>query len=145
MSRRERDKGRKAEAEVRAIYAEHGFTVRGLEGAGDHLAIGHGWTVHSEVKRQETLRLPLWTRQLLAEAPAGTLPVLAYRRSHEPWRALVPHAQILGVLPIAHRRLGEHYALLSYNGETFAAIELRELLGALAFSSVLERQQEALL
>lgn len=90
MSRSERDKGRKAEREVANLLAALGWTVRGLEGSGDWLAIKDGRTLHVEVKRQEVLRLPLWTRQALAEAPAGTTPVVAFRQSRQPWWVVVP-------------------------------------------------------
>jgi hypothetical protein len=42
-----------------------------------------------EAKRRETLALPEWLRQ--AERDAGDLtPVVAFRRSREPWRVVVP-------------------------------------------------------
>lgn len=82
-----RDKGVAGEREVRQRFELGGFEVRGLEGEGDHLVICEGGlTLHVESKRQETLRLPLWSQQAEAEAPQGTLPLVAYRRSREPWR-----------------------------------------------------------
>ena len=105
MSRAERAKGLKGEHEVRAIYEAAGFEVRGLEGAGDHLALLHGigslladavgaddhrrpLTIHSEAKRQEIARPWQWWAQAEAEAPAGTLAVVAFRRNRSPWLAL---------------------------------------------------------
>jgi hypothetical protein len=105
VSRAERRKGLEGEHEVRAIYEAAGFEVRGLEGAGDHLALLHGMqalgtpqypgvevrrplTIHSECKRQETARPWLWWEQASTEAPAGTLAVVAFRRSRSPWLAL---------------------------------------------------------
>lgn len=105
MSRAERRKGLEGEHEVRAIYEAAGFEVRGLEGAGDHLALLHGirelssnldgcvfarrpLTIHSECKRQETARPWPWWEQASTEAPAGTLAVVAFRRSRSPWLAL---------------------------------------------------------
>lgn len=131
MSRRERDKGRKAEAEVAAIYQSHGFAVRGLEGVGDHLAVGHGLVIHSEVKRQEVLRLPLWTRQALAEAPADALPIVAYRRNRSPWRAVAPEDRVAVRLGLAGFVSGCHYSLRRLNGVWFAECELQRLLAGL--------------
>lgn len=88
MSRRERDKGRAGEAEVRRLFEAAGFAVRGLERTGDHLAILDGVTLHLEVKRQEVLRLPLWSRQAIDDAPAGALPIVCYRQNARAWRLL---------------------------------------------------------
>lgn len=98
MSRTERRKGLRGEHEVAALLRLHGFTVRGLEGSGDHLAIGHGLTIHVECKRQEVARPWLWGEQALREAPAGTLPLVAMRRSRCPWYALVPLDELLGAI-----------------------------------------------
>jgi hypothetical protein len=105
VSRSERAKGLKGEHEVREIYERNGFEVRGLEGVGDHLAMLHGilalptapsavnshrrpLVIHSECKRQETARPWQWWEQAEAEAPAGTLAVVAFRRNRSPWLAL---------------------------------------------------------
>jgi len=46
--------------------------------------------VSIEVKRQEKLSLPAWLQQSREQAKrAGKVPVLAYRRSREPWTILV--------------------------------------------------------
>ena len=106
VANRERAKGLAGEREVAALWESHGFTVRGLEGAGDHLCIVQppavpasmveqakaaglrgSLTIHSEVKRQERARLWEWLEQLEAEAPPGTLPVLSFRRNRSPWYA----------------------------------------------------------
>lgn len=85
-----RAKGVKGEREVAAIWQTAGATVRGLEGQGDHLVIcANGRTIHSEVKRAERLKLPEWLRQLEAEAPQGTLPVLAFRQNRGEWYAVL--------------------------------------------------------
>jgi hypothetical protein len=123
MPRASRDKGLRGEHEVAAIFRAHGFEVRGLEGAGDHLCImapgdhlcimapreqwepgkpygAHldGLTIHSEVKRQERLQLWQWLAQLEAEAPPGTLPLLSFRRNRSPWYACVPLEALVKVL-----------------------------------------------
>jgi hypothetical protein len=42
-----------------------------------------------EVKRQEKQALHEWIAQTLEQAKPGQLPVLAYRRNHEPWKILL--------------------------------------------------------
>jgi len=104
-----RAKGVRGEHEVAAIWEAHGFTVRGLEGGGDHLCITtrsptgyivdvatgerlrdtHALTIHSEVKRQERLQLWQWIAQAEAEAPPGAVPVVAFRRNRSPWYGVV--------------------------------------------------------
>lgn len=101
MSRTERDKGRKGEAEVAAIYAAAGLQVRGLEGSGDHLVVcepSSGRVLHSEVKRQETARPWAWWEQASTEAPAGTMPVVAFRRNRSRWLAIVDLEQLAELL-----------------------------------------------
>lgn len=45
---------------------------------------------HIEAKRQETIKIAAWTAQAEADCPEGSVPVLAYRRSREPWRVVLP-------------------------------------------------------
>ena len=102
MGRMERDKGRKGEREVAAIYERAGFEIRGLEGSGDHLAIGYGLTIHSESKRQEVTRPWLWDEQANSEAPAGALPIVSFRRSRSVWIAQVRLEPLLGAIEDAY-------------------------------------------
>ena len=119
MARASRAKGVAGEHEVAAIYTEHGFEVRGLEGRGDHLAIKsrlspvaatcftcsqdpsrigeHAETLSlfSEVKRQERLQLWQWLAQAQSEAPAGTVPVVSFRRNRGQWYACLPLRDLL--------------------------------------------------
>lgn len=101
MSNRERRKGRDGEAEVRAVWEAHGFTVRGLEGEGDHYVSRQGeynldshafdrLVLHSEVKRCETARPWAWAAQAEREAPPGAVPVVSFRRNGSKWYALLP-------------------------------------------------------
>lgn len=128
MSGAQRLKGRRAEAEVAAIFRDAGFTVHGLEGAGDHSIVGHGLTLHSEVKRQETLRLPLWTRQAESEAPEGAIPAVFYRRNRTAWRALVPALLTEEDPRLAPLTGGIHYSLRSLNGRWWADFLLADLV-----------------
>lgn len=101
MSRAERDKGRKGEREVAAIFEAAGLEVRGLEGSGDHLIVCGGRlgvTLHSEVKRQEVARPWLWWEQAESEAPQGTLPAVMFRRNRSPWLTLLDTRQLATLL-----------------------------------------------
>ena len=100
VSKRERRKGLEGEREVAAIWRDSGFDVRGLEGEGDHTVIIPGRAcpgsfripearLHSEVKPCETTRPWPWYEQASREAPAGAVPVVAFRRSRSPWLALI--------------------------------------------------------
>jgi Holliday junction resolvase len=93
MAASSRRKGIAGEREVARLYEAAGFEVRGLESSGDHLiACRAGLLVHSEVKRQERVRLPEWLAQAKAEAPAGALPVVAFRQSRGEWYVALPLA-----------------------------------------------------
>jgi hypothetical protein len=106
-----RRKGVRAEAEVRRIFEAAGFEVRGLEGLGDHVVVcGNGLTLHSEVKRQERLKLPEWLRQAQAEAPQGAVPVVAFRQSRQEWYAALPLAALVQLAAAASLTLGQYDA-----------------------------------
>src|SRR5207253_3178036 len=67
---------------------------RNLEGSGDNLILylGRGaatQALHIESKRHETARPWAWYEQASSEAPAGAVPVVAFRRSRSPWLALI--------------------------------------------------------
>jgi hypothetical protein len=102
MSRSERTKGRAGEAEARALFASHGFQAdalqRNLGDELDTLVTGYGWCFGVEVKRCNVLRIPEWTRQAEAGAPAGFLPMVAYRRDREPWYVVTRLDPLLAML-----------------------------------------------
>ena len=93
------------------MFREAGGEVRGLEGEGDHLVRfartdcdGMGMdcqvstdyvTLFSEVKRQERLQLWQWLAQAQSEAPAGTVPVVSFRRNRGQWYACLPLRDLL--------------------------------------------------
>jgi Holliday junction resolvase len=96
MPRHSRQKGLAGEREVARAWQAAGFEVRGLEGGGDHLIVcRRGLVLHSEVKRAERLKLPEWLRQLEAEAPPGSVPVLTFRQNHTEWTAALPLAELI--------------------------------------------------
>jgi Holliday junction resolvase len=101
MAASSRRKGVLGEREVARIWQAAGFEVRGLEGLGDHLVVRHTANaepvssrnralLHIECKRQERVRLPEWLAQAKAEAPQGTIPVVAFRQNKGEWYAALP-------------------------------------------------------
>lgn len=108
MSKSERVKGRTGEAEVAEVWRRHGMTVRGLEGGGDHVVVcgaGGELVLHSEVKRQETARPWAYWEQAIAEAPPGSVPVVAFRRNRSPWLALLSLESLAWLCELAAREL----------------------------------------
>lgn len=99
---RSRRKGLRGEAEVARVFREADYDVKALEYGGDWLcARRHGWTgprLHVEVKRQEQLRLREWLNQATLEATAGSVPVVAFRQSGEPWRVCLTLDDLIRVL-----------------------------------------------
>lgn len=86
MSKMSRDKGVRAEREVKGRLEAVGIEVRGLEASGDHLAFGHALgTLHVESKHQERTNIFEWLKQSTTEAPAGTVPIVCFRRNRSEW------------------------------------------------------------
>lgn len=107
MSAASRRKGVAGEREVALRFEQAGWTVRGLEGQGDQLCVKRvhqrthnrlTTTLHSEVKRQERLRLPEWLEQARAEAPPGVPPVVVFRQSRGQWIAALPLDDLLELI-----------------------------------------------
>lgn len=96
-----RRKGLVGERDVADRFRAAGWTVRGLEGSGDWLAlrpaeygehedagtyeIRPASTLHVECKRQERLRLPEWLEQAANEAPPGVAPLVVFRQNRGEW------------------------------------------------------------
>jgi hypothetical protein len=103
MANAQRRKGLRGEAEVAAIWRERHYSVHGLEGRGDLSVVRRvmayengrqaGWenriVLHVEVKRQNRLRTE-WIAQAKREAPAGAVPVVAWRPDGGKWWAMIP-------------------------------------------------------
>jgi hypothetical protein len=103
MSKSQRVKGKAGELEVAALAREQGHPDAGRNGDarqidGDLTGVDGAYV---EVRRRNALRVDAWAREVEAEAKAlGTddLPVVAFRRDREPWRAVVPLDRLLGLL-----------------------------------------------
>jgi len=112
VSAASRRKGLAGEREVAASLERAGWTVRGLEGSGDWLAMRapeYGWpddtevirerlTLHVECKRQERLRLPEWLEQARNETPEGVPPIVCFRQSRGVWYACLTLDDLLGLV-----------------------------------------------
>lgn len=104
MGRSERRKGADGEREVAGVIRHvAGIACDRVPNSGGLWIPGDVAGVdgfHIEVKRQETLRLPLWLRQAADDAPAGSVPVVVFRQSLTPWQATLPlhaFAQLLRI------------------------------------------------
>jgi Holliday junction resolvase len=91
--RMSRDKGAAAERELcRLLSGELGVTVRrnvdqARSGGADCLELP-GFAI--EAKRREVLSRPAWWRQAVTQGLiAGAEPLVFYRQSRKPWRALI--------------------------------------------------------
>lgn len=100
--RASRNKGAAAEREVAKIINEHlGTDLRrtplsgGMVWAGD-IRGWDGW--HIEVKRQERLAIPAWLEQTESDCPEGDTPLLIFRQSHQPWRAVLRLTDLLQLI-----------------------------------------------
>ena len=103
MSRSERTKGKAGELEVARIFKAAGFDCDRTPNSGGLRIAGdlHGdLPVHVEVKRQETARPWLWAQQARTEAAAGSSWIVAMRRSHDEWLALLPLVHVVKLLAI---------------------------------------------
>lgn len=86
-----RNKGSAAEREVAAILESAlGIRIRRKLGqardGGDDIEVG---VYRIEVKRRETLAMDAWCKQVEDATPASQVPLVIYRRSHQPWRVVV--------------------------------------------------------
>lgn len=104
MSRAERDKGARAEREVASLFRQAGFDCNRTPNSGALRISGDLYgdiPAHVEVKRQETLRIPLWLRQAEADAPAGVLPLVAFRQNQGQWYGVLPLRALVSLLSVA--------------------------------------------
>lgn len=96
MSASQRRKGATAENELAGVIGELlGISLKRQLGqerdGGADIRLGRA---HIQVKRCETLAIPAWWRQAVADAGDG-LPVLAWRQSRKGWTFRVPLLAVL--------------------------------------------------
>jgi Holliday junction resolvase len=91
VGRSSRTKGAQGERDWAKVVRAHGFvcerTGRNGRTSEDNTHDVPG--VHFEVKRDEHLSVDAMVRQAERDAPAGRVPVVAYRRNFQPWRVVV--------------------------------------------------------
>ncbi len=89
-----RAKGKAGELELAKVLRDHGYTEarRGVQysGGGDSPDLVGVPGVHIECKRVESGNLYSWTRQAIRDSDGtGRMPVVAHRKSREPWVAIL--------------------------------------------------------
>lgn len=102
-------KGARAERELAGEFRDNGFPLarrtammQAQEAAPEaDVFVAPGLVV--EGKRQERLEIPMWLRQLQAHTPAGDIGVLCFRRSRQPWRAVLTARDLRMIVPDAPR------------------------------------------
>lgn len=101
-----RSKGSRGELEIVRLAKEQGFPARrtapmqAAQGGAQHFAdVDLGVpSVYLEVKRRETLAVPAWCAETELSAQLGQVPVVAWRKSSQPWRVSLPLADFLRLL-----------------------------------------------
>lgn len=95
--RASRNKGARGEREFANLVRSFGFTCErtGRDGRTSQDVTHNIADVHLEVKRCESYDLPEWIRQAEGDADAGETPVIAFRKSRQPWRVVVPAVDFL--------------------------------------------------
>jgi hypothetical protein len=92
-----RSKGARGENELAQMMSDElGFIVKRKLGqardGGDDIQVGK---FRIEVKRREALRLDDWCEQIEKVCGPSEVPIVAYRRNNQPWRAVVPMAWLI--------------------------------------------------
>ena len=105
MSARERRKGAAGELEVVHLLQAAGWSLarRTHDGREQSLRgdIANGPAgVHIEVKRTERANPWSWIEQANSDAAAHDVPVIAFRRSHSDWQAIIPLDELLALLKL---------------------------------------------
>lgn len=104
MGRASREKGKRGEREVVAVFRDAGLEARrtapmqAQEGAPEADVAVNVAGQHIEVKRVNRIRMLEWSRQAERAAGPGIVPAVAYRPDGEPWRVSLPledYAQLL--------------------------------------------------
>lgn len=100
MGKSQRDKGKRGERELAALFREYGFDARrtsqycGQGGAADVTGLPG---FHVECKRCERLCLPEWIKQAERDSQGQPI-VVCHRRNGEEWFATLPLRELLGLV-----------------------------------------------
>jgi len=109
MARASRDKGKRGELMLRDVLRRHGWpgAERGQQrhgGPGSPDVRGGPAGVHFECKFVEALSARVALDQARADAGEGEIPIVAHKRSREPWVAILELDALLELL--RERELG---------------------------------------
>lgn len=106
--RKSRRKGKVGERQVCEVAranghpeAERAWKTPQLDG--DIANVG---PIHLEVRRRERLEINKWAAEVEGKARNGNIPVMAYRKSDDPWRAVLPLADLLAIIAQANQTSG---------------------------------------
>jgi Holliday junction resolvase len=97
VGRMSRTKGAAGERELAKLIRSYGFECErtGRNGRTSE-DVTHGLpNTHVECKRDERLSVDAMVRQAERDAAPGLVPVVAFRRSRQPWRVVLPAAEYL--------------------------------------------------
>lgn len=97
-----RQKGAIGEREFAAILKAKGLDARRgqqFSGGKDSPDVVHNLTgVHFEVKRVQAGNPYLWLEQACRDCATEAIPVVAHRKNHKPWVAVLPMDALLDLL-----------------------------------------------
>lgn len=98
-----RRKGKDGELEFAHVLLDHGLEARRGQqfkgGAGSPDVVCPDLKdIHFEVKRTENTSLEKWIEQATNDAPKGSIPIVAHRKSRGQWLAILPMSDMLRLL-----------------------------------------------
>jgi hypothetical protein len=148
MGKSQRNKGVRAELEVLSVFRDELGLDMKRNSQAQYEEGGHDIEIPPfsiEVKRQEKLSLKSWWGEAVEQAGNQFIPVLIYRQSRQPWRAVMPMSAISGMFTIneaGQLLLPEWYNDYEFTvtmllQPTFITI-LREVLTGQAYSQMID-------
>lgn len=97
-----RAKGANGEREFAAVLKARGLEARRGQqfsgGAGSPDVVHNLTEVHFEVKRVQAGNPYLWLEQACRDCAKGAIPIVAHRKNHKEWMAILPMEALLDLL-----------------------------------------------
>jgi Holliday junction resolvase len=111
-----RQKGKRGELEFAQVLRDHGLDARRgqqFSGGAESPDVVSGLKdVHFEVKRVEAGNPYLWMEQAQRDAKAGSIPVVAHRKSNQEWLAIIPMDAALRLLILRDKHLADYATVI---------------------------------